>query len=117
MDAETKGMEPLGDDAELVQLLIRKSNDRRETSPATCAMAAATITRLTAERDEARARAERAEDLLLNSTERMEATLAAMDKYNEANGTYIIGPSLLGLGTQIAANRAALTQEAAHGQS
>jgi Lar family restriction alleviation protein len=56
----------------------------------------------------AQAEVARLRDLLIGSTERMAATLAAMDKYNEKNGTHIVGPSLLGLGLQIAANRAAL---------
>lgn len=47
---------------------------------------------------------------LLASTESMERTLAAMDRYNEANGTHIIGPSLLTLGKMIAANRAILAK-------
>lgn len=42
------------------------------------------------------------------STESMERTLAAMDRYNEKNGTAIIGPSLLTLGKMIAANRAVI---------
>lgn len=45
---------------------------------------------------------------LVASTESMERTLAAMDRYNEQNGTAIIGPSLLTLGKMIAANRKAL---------
>lgn len=54
------------------------------------------------------------EDLLLASTEWMEKVLYGMDKYNEANGTYIIGPSLLGTGKQVAVNRAALTGSTDH---
>lgn len=55
-------------------------------------------------------------DLLVGSTERLESVLAAMGKYNETHGTAIIGPSLLGAGTQIAANRAELkSREARHG--
>ena len=42
------------------------------------------------------------------STEWLESVLAAMDKYNEANGTYIIGPSLLGSARQAASNRATI---------
>ena len=61
-----------------------------------------------AEVEALRAENERLRDLLTDSTERMEKTLAAMDKYNEANGTHIIGPSLLGLATRVAGNRAAL---------
>ncbi len=53
----------------------------------------------------------RLQDLLFASTEWMESVLAAMDKYNKANGTYIIGPSLPGCGQQIARNRAALGKQ------
>jgi hypothetical protein len=49
-------------------------------------------------------------EALRGSTEWLEAVLAAMDKYNEANGTYIIGPSLLGSGRQVAFNRALLAK-------
>ena len=49
-------------------------------------------------------------EALRASNEWLEAVLAAMDKYNEANGTYIIGPSLLGSARQIAPNRALLAR-------
>ncbi len=41
---------------------------------------------------------------------RMNATLAAFDKYNAKNGTFIGGPSLFRMGRQIAANDAILTE-------
>jgi hypothetical protein len=49
-------------------------------------------------------------EALRASTEWLEAVLAAMDKYNEANGTHIIGPFLLGSGRQVASNRALLAR-------
>lgn len=41
--------------------------------------------------------------------QRATATLAAIDHFNEANGTHLIGPSLLQLGQSIAKARAALS--------
>lgn len=49
-------------------------------------------------------------EALVSSTESMERTLAAMDRYNEVNGTAIIGPSLLTLGKMIARNRTLLAK-------
>ncbi|MDV7391673.1 hypothetical protein RZS08_09985, partial [Arthrospira platensis SPKY1] len=63
-------------------------------------------------RDNAALRAKLADavDKLTGSTERMEMALAAMDKYNAATGSHIVGPSLLGLGVQIAGNRETLAR-------
>ncbi len=126
MDAETKG---------LVERL--ESHMGRQDVPvllADCRQAAATITRLTAERDEARARAERAEA----RTERAEGALRAhqshMQRVQESCRQYLIGqPNGLSKDAFVSTMlylfdgpeqravqslaRAALAQEATDGQS
>lgn len=52
--------------------------------------------------------ADEARAVALEAGEAGQATLAAMDKYNEANGTFIIGPSLLRLAKSVAKITAAL---------
>jgi hypothetical protein len=63
-------------------------------------------------RDTLRAEASRLlamQEALEDLEKRATATLSAVDRYNEKNGTYIIGPSLLQLGKSIAKARAILS--------
>lgn len=91
---------------ELIELL-RKTWPIIETGPITTGQRA-TIHKAATALETLQAENERLRELLLDSTSRMEVTLSAMDKYNERTGKAIVGPSLLGMGKQIAANRAAL---------
>lgn len=55
-----------------------------------------------------RAEIERLREALDDLQQRATKTLGAVDRYNEKNGTYIVGPSLLQLGKSIARARTAL---------